>query len=219
MYHEKLKLGIMLVILSVIFVSCAPALSPEEEQAHTSTASWQATWTAVAYQIDPDLLEIIQAVSPIIRGEGVANAGEYDPSVSWPHKLIIIYEDGVPYWEVETLPAKWLPTVLTETELVVILGQEEQKVIDTEDYFSESGSGKVTLKRLQYQCSISVWEARTGLYIDDGIVNGSEPPGFPYQIQVDSLGYVRHPRGNRVSPEDIQNWLLCKFDKENCPEP
>lgn len=215
----KFKIFILLMIISTMLYACKTNLSFEEEQARTATEEWQAAWSVFEGQIDSNLLGIIKLVSPVIEGQGIANAGYFDPSSPEPHKLIVLYENGLPYPEIEALPNEWLPTSLSETELVVILGEEDAQMIDSEDYTIEKGIGTITIERFQYQCDITVLEARTGAYVSAGILRGSEPPGFPGFIESTSPIIQSGLRGNRITPIDIEKWLILDFNLQKTLTP
>jgi hypothetical protein len=217
-------IGLLIAILFEIYLTPKIQTRQTKEATQfaeqTTTASWQTTQTSVAASTDPVLLAIMDALAPVTNGVGVAESVGFDPQSSCPHPLVILHYSGLPYENTQSLPKEWLPKSLSETELVAVLGPIREELLGAETYTANSGVGNMTLKRFQYQQEVTILDAHTCEYLDSGVVKGGEPPAFPVQIEVDSLGQLTipwRPYGSPIQDEDIIAWFEETFIPNHCP--
>jgi len=91
--------ALLLLILCVLMVACGP---PKADHALSS---------------------IFTALEPVASGAGVPEAAAYAPDDSRPHLFVILEPSGAPHAWNYHLPITWWPQALSETELVIVIGE------------------------------------------------------------------------------------------------
>ena len=129
----------------------------------------------------------------------------YNPDEAGLHRLVLLTKSGSPHEWNESLPADWLPSSVSETDLVVLVGPERETDLDSSTYRAGSGpSDRVT--RYRFEMDVEVREARTGhTVMRTTTVRGSEPGPFPVQLPA---GETRID-GGRVTNRELIAWLTC----------
>ena len=143
---------------------------------------------------------ILEAMSPVVRGDGVPEAGAYNPDKPGPHRLVLLYTSGDPHPWNEMVPIERIPRSVSETELVVLLGQEREVELDTHSYV-----GGPPITRYAFEIDVEIREAQTGRILWTGILRGPVPP-FPEQAPVQQIRL----EGSHVGYDDLESVLLCR---------
>jgi len=143
----------------------------------------------------PDFSSIM---APVLSGQGVPDAAVYDPDAPGPHSLIILNSSGEPHSWNEQLPPDWIPSLVSETELVVLVEDREVK-LGTQAYI-----GGPSITRYRYEMDVQVFEARNGEIVLSRTLKGSEPNPFPQTAPKEQIRL----NGSRVSYTDFQDVLF-----------
>ena len=205
----------ILVCLSLYFLICLISFplailsrskqTPEDATTHavndlipTKTPTPEITPTP-EFTPTPDLSSIFKAMAPVASGQGVPDAGEYNPDVPGPHRFIILDASGEPYfiWN-DKLPPEWLPSSVSETELVVVVDRREVKL------GSQAYTGGPSITRYRIEMDVQVREARTGEILMSRTLKGSEPGGFPQTAPKEQTRIT----GSGVFFADLQDGLF-----------
>lgn len=163
------------------------------------------TPTAVPPTPTPDLAPILESVAPVAKGQGIPEAGSYNPDEVGPHNLLVLNADGSPHRWNESLPPQWKPSSLGEVELVAVIFPQTEIALDTELY----SSGLVTRYRLVQD--VEVREARTGNTIWKGTLKGNAPGPFPKLISENRTSI----KGGPVIYPDFAEGM-CQFSSQQC---
>ena len=94
---------------------------------------------------------------PAARAKPVPNAMEYKPGPD-PHRIFVMYTTGqVHPWQ-ESMSGDWQAESVSETELVVVVGNQRKTYLGITTY----ASGAPPITRYQFELEISVIAAKTG---------------------------------------------------------
>jgi len=223
---KKKILWIILAIVGIILVSCISCLLFTVSRMSTPEVKATLTFIALkrtgeAYKASiltatanptmtptPVLPSILIAMSPVTSGRGVTDAGIYDPDATGPHKLVILEPSGEGHLWADHLPPHWLPSAVSETELVVVIEELEMNI------GNQSYTEGPDITRYRHDLIVTVLEARTGSVLVTTTLNGAEPSSFPeyaplQQTRID---------GNPVEFSQFIEWLSCEANLEPCLE-
>jgi hypothetical protein len=155
--------------------------------------------TSIPSTPTPDFSPIM---APVINGEGIAEAAQYDPDGLGSHRLLVLTDSGSAHEWNELLPSSWVPLSSNEIDLVVLVYPEREIELDTHAYI-----GGPPITRYRFETDVEVREARTGLALWEGTLKGSIPRSFPETAPVEKTRL----EGDHVSFEDLEEWLSCRF--------
>ncbi|MDH5266703.1 MAG: cohesin domain-containing protein [Candidatus Bathyarchaeota archaeon] len=127
------------------------------------------------------------------EGEGVELAAAYEGQGIHP-----ITMPTYSNWDRGCLPREWLPTNVTEVQLVVFIKHERELVLEVCEY---AGGPDVT--RFQYCVDVKLREAKTGRLIASSTLYGSVPRECRW---LEAFGQTRL-EGSRVSAHQLRTWL------------
>ena len=156
------------------------------------------------------------SLSPVVNGQGVQEAADYNPDEPATHKLVILWESGAPHREStvmksqlateygwnEELPPHWVPSSINEVVLVVII-KSEWITVDTRRY-----TGGATVERKVHKIDIEVREAKTGAVVAEVQLWGGSPNQYPISLPA----HQRWIFGSEVSCRDFEEWFLDMFE-------
>ena len=182
--------------------------APTKTPTVTSTSTPRPTSTPIPTRTPtstPVLPSILSAMAPVAEGQGIPEAGIYNPAEPGPHRVVLLTESGSPHEWNQSLPAGWLPSSVSETELVIVVGPEKEIALDSARYTVLVVNREVTVTRYRFERTIKIREARTGRTVRINTLRGAEPSGFPYQL---SAGMTRID-GERVTSGMLRLWLGC----------
>jgi WD40 repeat protein len=157
---------------------------------------------------------IVSAMAPVVSGQGVPEAGVYDPTRPGPHRVVALTTTGKEYhagsgpaydrnWN-DVLPFDWSPTSVGETELVVLIGPEKEVNMGSHAY---SGGSDIT--KYRFEASVELREAHTGQVLATGTISGSDPEPFPIVAPSDTTRL----EGSPVTHLALEQWL-CQTIKQ-----
>lgn len=150
----------------------------------------------------PSLTFSIDVIAPVAWGEGVPDAGEYDPNSSGLPRVVILAEtERLQKWNDE-IAKEMQPSYLSEVSLVVIIKEMKTK-LDTAAYL---GGPEIT--RYRQDLWVQVREARTGILLSMTILQGGEPKPFPEGAPVGQTSIY----GDHVSIDEMIAWLVYDAD-------
>lgn len=147
------------------------------------------------------IIRICEALRPVIlAGRGVEESTPYNPSDNLK-PVVMMKPSGVAHFLNSHLPKEWLPTSVQETQLVLCIGKQHTKIVETCDY--RGGWGKISKRlviRYRYYVELQLFEAYTGMLISNSEVLGSYPPACPYIYAGHTNLYgTRIPNNNLLS--------------------
>jgi ABC-type multidrug transport system fused ATPase/permease subunit len=131
------------------------------------------------------------------NGIGFEEAATYNPSASI-HKVASTIQYLL------LMPYEWVPDSLTNTELVLCVGDKKAILIGSCEY-SPSG----TFSRYQNQRNVSLVVVHTGEVIAQKIFYGSNPASCPYQISQSGSN-----TGSDVTEKDILDWMRPLIERK-----
>ena len=147
------------------------------------------------------VIGLASVFSPVASGEGVPEAGAYNPLEPGAHQLVLLYNSGEPHeWNV-LLPAERTPSSVRDVELVALLSPETEVELDTRGYI-----GGPPITRYAFEVAVEIREAQTGRMLWAGKVRGYVPP-FPEQAPVEQTRL----EGSHVSYADIESVFACRI--------
>lgn len=175
----------IITLLLLLTAGCLapPTLTPTPTQVPIPTAS---------------LPSILASVAPVAQGKGISGAAVYNPAQTALHRLVLLTESGSPHEWNKDLPNDWLPASLDETELVVLVGDEQEIALASQDYI---GGAPVTA--YQFVIDIEIREARTGHVVMTDRIQGSKPGPFPPTLPFE----VTRLDGEHVTPLELERSL------------
>ena len=135
-----------------------------------------------------------EVFSQVVNGKGYPLANEYLGS---EHPVILLGPSGNEHEWSDELPMEWLPRSAEETQLVVCVGEEEKRKIETCYYDGPD------IKRYQYRLEINLIEAKTGYTIARTTLSGS----MPRKCENEEPYSLTELRGTHVSFDQVQEWL------------
>jgi hypothetical protein len=130
------------------------------------------------------------AMQSACDGSGINRAAAYQPGTGI-HKVVSITRS------LYILPFEWLPTSLSDTQLVLCLGDEERNTIQTCQY-----TGNQVFARYQITRQASLVAVRSGEVIAETTFMGGTPGNCPNQISGSGSD-----TGSDVKEEDIVDWM------------
>jgi WD40 repeat protein len=150
---------------------------------------------------------IASAIFPVVSGTGVPDAAPYNPDDPGPYRVILLATSGAAYadWN-ERLPDDWSPPLMSETELVVLIGPEREIPVDRQSY-----STGPDITAYQFAADIELREARTGRTVAAATLTGSEPPPLPPSAPIDQ----ERVEGSHVVYRTLEDWL-CREIRQKC---
>jgi outer membrane protein assembly factor BamB len=174
----------------------------------------------------PDIASIITAALPVIAGQGVPGAARYDPGAPGPHPVVILSSAGAGYRETEetspghsdawhydwneNLPTGWSPASIGETELVVVIGPQQEFNLGSQAY-----NRGPNISAYRYEVEMELREARTGRVVATYRFKGSDPRPFPETAPV---GQTRL-EGSHLQYTDFEEWLCPSVMPHGCWTP
>jgi WD40 repeat protein len=162
---------------------------------------------------------------PVISGQGVPEAAVYNPDGPGPHPMILMTTSGTAYVEKleetsiggfsyetlndwnELLPFGWSPSVISETELVVLIGPEREINLGSQSY---TIGPSITAYR--YETDLELREARTGQTLATYTFEGSDPRPFPERAPVD----MTRLEGSHFEYPVLEDWLCHSVTSQGC---
>ena len=173
----------------------------------------------------PDIPSIVSALSPVVSGQGVPDAAAYDPNKPGPHHVVLLATSGEAYngctyydfsqdgncitdddWN-NLLPSDWLPSSVSETELVALIGPEREINLGSQAY--DIGPD---ITAYRYEVDMEIREARTGQTLATFTFTGSDPLPFPEKAPV----YLDRLEGSHFHYTDLENWLCSTVTGQRC---
>jgi len=135
------------------------------------------------------------AVAQVCQGKAIADAAPLS-SASRPHRIVAVAE-GKEVWY-DRMPAEWLPESIGTTELVVCLGEKEERILEVCRYIQWSD-----ITRYGYGRTIRLMAAQTGDLIATSTFSGSPPR----ECRGQELPSVKTLRGDDVQFYQVETWL------------
>lgn len=212
---------LLVVIGACSLASSAPDLSNTSAPGKNSTATAIPIPTRTPYPTStsfptpiptftpiPDLSPLLQALSPVLSGQGVPQAAEYHPDQPGPHPVVILSSDGTGgYGWNMNLPSGWSPASVQQTELVAIVSEERKISLGSQAY---NIGPDITAYR--FENDLELREARTGDLLSTFTFIGSDPPPFPYQAS-----YITTTiEGTHLFAQDIEDWMCDLVMSAGC---
>ena len=186
----------------ISFPTITPEINTDGLTTHTIEASTSTPTLAPPTPTPtPDLAMIAGLMSQVARGQGVADAGVYDPYAPGPHPFVILGPSGEMHSFNDDLPIEWQPKTVSETELVVTVEIRED-VFDGQNYGTSDGIVLFTIFSYQWSMYVQARLARSGEILMAATLRGSEPQPFPETATSDMA-----PVGSSVGYGDLENWL------------
>ena len=184
---------------------CAPAIALVFLLT-TGCAAVPPTATPIPTPIPVDA-SIVSAMSPIVSGQRVPGAAVHNPDEPGPHHVVLLTTSGTAYerWN-EMLPSDWFPPSASEAELVVLIGPERERALETRLYTS----GNVTA--YSFEADIDLREARTGQTLATATLTGSDPRPFPQSV---ASGTTRLD-GSHFVYWTLEDWLCPSVIAHGC---
>jgi hypothetical protein len=129
-------------------------------------------------------------LAPAAQAKAVAAARDFKPGPK-PHRLVFLRVNGTVHPWQETLRVNWKAETVSTTELVVVVGKQQQTDVSNA---STSVPMKVpTAARVQYDLEISVIEAKTGRILANRLFRNVPRPATAI--------------GRAVSVEQVFDWV------------
>lgn len=209
--NDKRNLTLVGIVIIALFLSTCNTTPTTTPISTTAIASAPPQVSTQVPTPTSELPIILGAMIPVTKGEGIPEAAIYDPSSAELHHIVLLESSGAPHTWNSNIPPDWLPVSINETELVALIGLEEEVALDTQRY-TISGSEALSITRYRSEIQVEVREARTGLALWNGTLRGSEPGPFP---ETAPAGQTRID-GGHASFGDLKEWLSCKVLTQVC---
>lgn len=159
---------------------------------------------------------VFLSLSPVVNGQGIQEAADYNPDEPAAHKLVFLWESGAPHREEklgiaqeateygwnEELPPHWVPLSINEVALVVII-KSDWITVDSRRY-----TRGVLVERKVHKIDIEVREAKTGAIIVEDQLWGGSPSQYPISLPAHQHWIF----GSKVSYNDFEEWFLDIFE-------
>ena len=206
-----------ILILSLL-VGCNP-LAKEEGKSAPRVRPLPTNSEQVSIPSASDLSSMVLAMAPVVSGQGVSTASEYDPDKPGPHPVLILSSSGDEYrmeqltglpspsWN-SNLPHGWLPASVDKIELVVLVGPERQISLGSAPYTKDGIT--YMIERIRYEQEAEIRVARTGQTLAVYSFVGSEPMDFPQISWESTLG------GSRMGYQTLEAWLCPMVHRQAC---
>ena len=203
-----------------LFISPTPTSSPTPISSPIPTSSPTPIFTPI-----PIIHAIASAMLPIISGQGVPGAAVYDSDEPGPHPVMLMTTSGTAYVEKleevslggsnyytlddwnELLPYEWSPASINETELVVLIGPEQEYNLGYQTY-----SVGPNITAYQYEVDMELRESRTGQTLATYTFKGSDPRPFPEQAPINQ----KRLEGTHLLYTDLEAWLCHSVTPKGC---
>lgn len=173
----------------------------------TSTPIPTDTPTPMVTLSPSELAKILSVL--VTEDRGVPEAKEYDPNKPGPHRIVLLTAEGKLSDFQKSLPEKWRPSTIGETELVAILTRQ-QEVVASATYNNSGGAcpglpKTVVINRIRLNTFAVIKEAKTGKIVVSQLFKGSDPPSFGWSVKcVKASGFFGEP----VPFTTIYQWLM-----------
>lgn len=128
---------------------------------------------------------------------GIPQAAQYTESEGL-HPIVLLSLSGSSHEWSDRLPENWDPLGIRFVELVLCVGDEVERLIETCEY-----APPPDIKRYKYEIMLRLLSARTGELIEKVTLRGSEPRECA-QTEISS---VTRLTGSHVSFDQVQNWV------------
>jgi hypothetical protein len=208
MFCQRLLHGICisvtaLTLLSTTGCNAGPNLSASPTHTPTPIPTLAPT---------PDIPSIISAMSPVVSGQGLPEAALYDPNKPGPHHVVILTTAGLAYsnWN-ELLPYDWSPSSVDETELVVLIGPERERALQTQQYERPDNATLYDVTAYSPEVDVELREARTGRTLATSTFTGSDPRPFPESL-AESITRLE----GSVVYTALEDWLCPSVTPQAC---
>ncbi len=143
-------------------------------------------------QLDP----IMQAMAPVCSGQGVPGTGLY--SSGGPHHAVLLSSAGGKHDWSYALPGDWWPVEVSDTELVVCVGDESRTYVGSAYY---GAGGAWECKMYKKSVHVDIREAGTARIVaqTDLVSWPPEPPDYdgPAELEASEVEYSA-----------LETWLL-----------
>jgi len=147
---------------------------------------------------------MIEALSAIHQGEGISAAASYNSRQSL-HPIVLLDFSGKGHPWTNQVPVEWRPANITSVELVVLVGEEEEKALETVEYYGPS------ITRYQHYLVVQLRAARTGKTVANTTLYGSLPR---LCLQSEDY-YLTRLEGSHVSFDQLKEWLKPYVNPNN----
>jgi hypothetical protein len=109
------------------------------------------------------------------------------------------------------IPEEARPEMLGETELVLYVGEQEEMLVESCEYFpmgeNEDEEKLAIIERYAYEREVTLIEARTGEVVAQETLRGTEPDECPEEARFSDEGETKTEYGGTVSDEDVLEWV------------
>lgn len=171
----------------------------------TDTPVPTATPTPTATPLPSQTIEeIVPLLKPVVEGNGVPEAAEYDPDEPGIHPLVFISPIRQGVYDF-SLPKTWIPQNIGQVELVAAI-RFNNVLIQTRHYHVAN----TTIGRYRVDTEVSLREARTGNLIASTTFQGSDPSSFPKGERLPKGDLL----GAAASADIILIWLKDYVEKQ-----
>jgi len=148
-----------------------------------------------------NLSELHLSLAPVLQGQGIPDAAEFNPETPGPHLFIILDASGnVHLWN-KQIPPEWVPINVYETELVVVI---EDRIVPLD---SQAYIGGPSITSYRRDIDILIREARTGEILISSTMEGPNPAPFPINPPKEQTKMY----GGEVEYDDFQNQFLDEY--------
>ncbi len=229
MWKKVFRAGLwMFLSLFLLLAGCSPfsdmissptptfTLTPLRTSTTTRTPTPIGTPTP-AFTPTPALPGILKMMSSVSLGQGVSEAAVYDPDNPGLHRLVILDITGEGHEWNRYLPTDWLPSSVNQTELVVLL-DEQEVFVATAWYRPKEGGSPLLVEGYRVDLQVKVVEAHNGNERCNGILRGGEPffPNQLYSASPQSSSKGRRT-GARVQYVQLEDWLraICRIEPQD----
>jgi len=152
---------------------------------------------------------MIQTLSALTDGNGLAIAAAYDPGKQGVHPILIdAPANQVEGWNA-SLPAAWRPVNVSQVELVARLSFHNLTMGARRYFLRGSGAGGVFIRTYRVDTEVFVIEARTGKLIANTLFKGGPAPSLPDHLPAGTTGLY----GTTIAYETLQLWLKSYVEK------
>jgi uncharacterized protein YjbI with pentapeptide repeats len=148
--------------------------------------------------------DILAALAPACRGEGIAEAAVF-PTGSL-RSVVVLSKIGRPASLTEETPARWEPVAVRFAQLVACAGPERSETVEVCRYFViETGQRGETVRRVRFSLPARIVEARTGNVVDERVFEGSQPQFCA--LEINPPLFEATLAGDHVTFPQIRPWL------------
>jgi len=141
--------------------------------------------------------EILNGLSAVCQGQGVARAADFDPE-SDTSPIVILNLEGKKHSWTNKVPEEWRPLTVEHTELVACIGKNEEKLVQDCDY-----NIGPNVKRYEFHVDLYLREAKTAREVSSVNLSGSTPDKCKQSERVEKTRIS----GSKVSFGQARDWL------------